>query len=101
MRVRDVAGNETEAFGPCLMERLGEVFILNGAVLGAADMLIKFAPQPERRLADRRLGQRRKNRTHAGRRQHKRRMRDALNLAKWQTVIARERVLMLRLLAGK
>jgi hypothetical protein len=79
------------------MERLGEVFVLNGRVMKAADVMRDYKPEPEQRGSgqDRRKFDRRKNRVN-GRRNGCRRFRDRLNKATWQTIVAQERHLMNR-----
>jgi hypothetical protein len=49
MHVSGPDGRHTEVFGPCLMERLGEVFVLNGRVMKAADVMRDYKPEPEQR----------------------------------------------------
>lgn len=88
MRVVDTLrhqGAETEAFGPRLMDRLGEVYVLNGRVMKAAGLMRQYLPLPERRMCERRQGERRKNRGEA-RRKGSRRVRDAFNQEAWKVI---------------
>jgi hypothetical protein len=88
MRVSDGYGMETEVLGPAAMDRLGEVWVLNGRLISVTDLWSQYVPQPERRLAERRSGERRANRTRT-RRRVCRRIRDAVNRDAWRTICER------------
>jgi hypothetical protein len=77
MRVSDLTGTETEAIGPAIFAGRGEVYLVNGEVVEYRDFYHSYVPQPERRVTQRRNGDRRRNRK-ASRRVYARRIRDVM-----------------------
>ena len=77
MRVSDERGMETEAIGPALWSGMGEVYLVAGERVPYDVFRRLFVPQPERRVAQRRSGDRRRNRS-SSRRTRCRRIRDVL-----------------------